>query len=159
MHLMKSKPNGCVYAAIGMLLNKSHEDVSNIIDMPMSQPERHPFPEPWKHLPFVPPMDVIVDRLIRREGIALVPFEKDPVCSPHPDCPPVDVWKVYKRTDAFDSQLKLGEGVIEGLVGETGHMVAWDRSVVYDPRGYCYSMNIADRFNFTPRRFWLAVKL
>lgn len=159
MRLIKQEKNGCVYAAVGMLIKKTPDEVFNIIDAPMGPKERHPFPEPWSHLPFVPTMDVIVDRLIKREGIALVQFKKNPTAAPHPDCPPYDVWAPYKRHDVFNSQLKYGRGLIEGTVGEVGHMVAWDGSVVFDPRGYCYSMNVADRFNFTPLCFWLAVTI
>jgi len=153
--------NDCVLAALSMLFDASpsriHQDLFTDLFFP--------FPDPWAHLPKVPDMNVICDYALWKQDVALVPFELDPLCSPHKDCPPVPVWPRCKVASSegprmFEQSLRRGEGLIEGVVigKELGHMVAWDGTVILDPRGYCYSLNVAvDKFNFQPRRFWLAV--
>jgi hypothetical protein len=153
----------CVAAALAMVFDASYDRVSRDLFSDMM----YPFPEPWADLPKVPDMNVICDYAIGEWFTALVPCELDPVCSPHIDCPPVKVWPRSKSGGQggelqFEWALRRGPGLIEGsLVGtgkQLGHMVAWNGQVVYDPRGYCYSMNVAvDKFNFQPRRFWLAI--
>jgi hypothetical protein len=124
-----------------------------------------PFPEPWSHLPKVPDMNVVCHWAWDRRT-ALVPFEYNPQCTPHEDCPPVPVYPtrsdIYGKTPdwAFITQMSFGPGLIEGITeDEAGHMCAWDGSIIYDPRGYCYSRNVAkERFGYQITRFWLAVK-
>jgi hypothetical protein len=70
------------------------------------------------------------------------------------------VWPDDDPNEVFEGQLSHGKGVIEGVITSTakGHMVAWDGAVIYDPRGYMYSLNVANKFDFSPSRFWLAVE-
>ena len=157
MRLYKQERDGCVVTSVAMLINETPDATFHIIDKPMTAQQRRPFPEPWDDCPLVPSMHEICDRLLKQKSIALVPFERNPKVTPHPDCPEYPVWENPEQK--FEAQLSYGKGLIEGTVGEKGHMVAWDGKVVYDPRGYCYSMNVASKFNFVPRRFWLAVCL
>ena len=162
MKLITAKQNNCVAASLAMLFDVKIEYVEThlLTNLPK------PFTVPWSDFPKVPDMNVICDWAWQRRT-ALVPFEYDPQCTPHKDCPPVSV---YPRTtnypcetaeEAFDNQMTQGPGLIEGnIVGlEIGHMCAWDGRVIYDPRGYCYSRNVAQsKFGYQITRFWLAVK-
>jgi hypothetical protein len=164
MNLIKQEgTDDCVAAALAMVF-----DVSlGYIKAELFTDLMFPFPEPWDKLPKVPDMNVICDYAMGQQGVALVPFELDPLCSPHVDCKPVPVWPRSKTATArgpwkFEIALRKGPGLIEGTLtrngNQLGHMVAWDGTVIYDPRGYCYSTNVAmPRFNFQPRRFWLAI--
>jgi hypothetical protein len=115
----------------------------------------YPFESPWDDIPQVPSMDVIVDYMFNICHVAMVPFEKDPVCTPHLDCKPVPVW--YNSTEAWLRHLAYGEGVIECVTPRgRGHMVAWNGKVVYDPQGYIYPIEEMETVHkLTPRRFWL----
>jgi hypothetical protein len=162
MNLVHSFSNDCVAASLAMLFGCDieaikHELFSNLM---------HPFPAPWDCLPKVPDMNVICDWAWGHRRTALVPFEYDPYCSPDVNCPTVPVWPISPNKPgsaefAFSRALGYGSGLLEGVVvdGERGHMCAWDGNVVYDPRGYIYSRNIAlDKFDYRIRRFWLAVR-
>lgn len=155
MRLVKQENDGCVYAALSMVLNEELEVIYHCFK---HWPFKHnfPFPGEWAQTPRVPSMEEICDIAWRHFNTALVPFPRDPLATPHAACPPIHVWE---NSDAkFFNQLRLGRGLIEGVLSSgRGHMVAWDGTVVFDPRDYCYTINVADRFNFEPRRFWLAV--
>jgi hypothetical protein len=125
-----------------------------------------PFPDLWADFSKVPDMNVICDWAWQR-GTALVPFEYAPQCAPHSSCPPVSVYPLttsspHETADwQFDKQVAYGPGLFEGItIGrEVGHMCAWDGKVIHDPRGYCYSRNVAkEKFGYQITRFWLAVK-
>jgi hypothetical protein len=111
-------------------------------------------------MPKVPSMEELVAWAYRKQRTGLVPFPFHPHCSPHPNCPGVPVWPDDDPNEVFEGQLSHGKGVIEGVITSTakGHMVAWDGAVIYDPRGYMYSLNVANKFDFSPSRFWLAVE-
>jgi hypothetical protein len=152
MRLIKSDHNDCLAAAVAMVFNLHYPDVQN--DLQLLQPLEYPFRKPWAGLPKVVSMEQVCEWAAERR-CTLMPFPWNPMCSPHPDCPPVPVWD--DPDAAFDQAMRRGPGLLEGLVGEKGHMTAWDGNVVYDPRGYCYSLNVAlDKFGFIPTRFWLA---
>lgn len=164
MRMVEQENNGCVYASLAMVLNEPLQTICHNFKTWELQ-DSHPFPAPWDGCPRVPSMHEICDEAIKHFKTAFVPFEFDPEVAPHPDCPPIKVWTPTRsnphRTASvvFNNQLRRGPGLIEGMKGDKGHMVAWDGSVVYDPRGYCYSINVAGRFDFSPRRFWLSVKM
>jgi len=156
MKLKLQETNGCVYASLAMVLNLEPAAVYSIFKHWKFE-ENLPFEGEWKDVPRVPSMEEICDLAFRHCHTAFVPFPLDPKASPHESCKPVSVWKEPQAK--FLGQLAWGRGLIEGIntTNGRGHMVAWDGNVVYDPRGYCYSMNVADKFNFEPRRFWLVV--
>lgn len=157
MRLHKQETNGCTYAALAMVLNLQPEAVYAIFRH-WNYKDNHPFTGEWENVPRVPSMEEICDLALRHCKTAFVPFPFDPIAFPHEDCKPIHVWDEPQKK--FEGQLGFGRGLIEGLLSNgRGHMVAWDGHVVYDPRGYCYSINVADKFNFTPRRFWLAVPI
>jgi hypothetical protein len=137
-----------------MLINRSPEFIKRNLIGELY----YPFPEPWHNFPLMPSMEVICDWLILEQRIALTPFPKNPVCTPHEDCPPVSV---YNDPDwRFEQQCEYGVGIMEGLRSNgVGHMVAWNGKAIFDPTGYIYSLNAADRFNFNPTRFWLETKV
>jgi hypothetical protein len=158
MRLIKSNDNNCVAASIAMVFNLICVDVQN--GLLRLQPRVFPFKHPYAHLPKVASMEQVCEWAADRR-LTLMPFPRNPMCSPHPDCPAVPVWDAEvgrpSADDMFDKAMRRGPGLLEGLVGEKGHMVAWDGNVVFDPRGYCYSLNVAtDLFDFVPTRFWLA---
>ena len=150
----------CTAASIAMVLGLELDFVKAELfkDLPK------PFPSPWDHLPKVPDMNVICDWAWRTRSAALTPFERDPVCTPHRDCPPVSVYPRNTRTSvrtaegAWRCQLSYGPGLLEGVIigREVGHMVAWSGDAIYDPRGHIYTSDDAESyFSFQPRRFWL----
>ncbi len=163
MRLVTANNNDCVAASLAMLLDVELGYIKNQLftDLPK------PFPGQWELFPKVPDMNVICDWVWGTYQIALTPFEYDPQSTPHRNCPPVSV---YPRTTnllgvtadgAFDNQMAHGPGLLEGLTlnGSLGHMCAWDGKVIHDPRGYCYSYNVAkEKFSYQVTRFWLAVK-
>lgn len=151
MRLIEATDNDCVAASLAMVFRLAIETVKRELFTGLT----HPFPDPWSHLPKVPAMVQICDWVASSHRASLTPYPYNPTCAPHPDCPPV---MVYAHPDtAFQAQLNRGQGVIEGRVAKgKGHMVAWDGNVIYDPRGYCYSLNVAvSKFGFTPSQFWL----
>lgn len=154
MRLIKQAKDGCVYASLAMVLGETLEGVYHNFQ-PWKLEDKYPFPSPWDELPRVPSMHEICEIAIRHYLMAFVPFEYDPEVTPHPDCPAIKVWD--NAREVFNLQLRRGKGLIEGLKDNKGHMVAWNGTVVYDPRGYMYSLNVSDKFYFEPRRFWLAV--
>ncbi len=164
MYLIKQEKNGCVYASLAMVLNEKLETITRHFNTwGYEQGQMYPFLGEWETLPRVPSMHEICEVAMFHYDTGFVPFQRDPEVAPHPDCPPIRVWEhIQNRSvDAegmFRAQLSRGPGLIEGFKDDTGHMVAWDGSIIYDPRGYCYSPNVADRFDFEPRRFWLAVR-
>lgn len=154
MRLIEQETDGCVYASLAMVLNEKLEAAYHCYKH-WNYDRNYPFTGEWEKVPRVPSMEEICDISWRHFKMALIPFPLDPVATPHEDCKPIHVWdQPWKK---FTSQLSFGKGLIEGLHDGRGHMVAWDGSIVYDPRGYCYSINVADRFNFEPKRFWLAL--
>ena len=154
----------CVAASLAMLIGTDIGHVEKRLFTGLPKP----FSGQWADLPKVPDMNVICGWLWETHEIALIPFEYNPQCTPHKDCPPVSV---YPRTancpyptghDQFRIQMDYGPGLIEGNITagrEVGHMCAWDGKVIHDPRGYCYSYHIAQvKFGYQITRFWLAVK-
>ena len=163
MRLQGANQNDCVAASLAMLLGVSMDYIKGRLFVALTRP----FPNPWAEFPKVPDMNVICDWLWEKHKVALTPFEYDPQCSPHKDCPPVSVYpqtcgSLHVDADwAFDKQTAYGPGLFEGsIVGkEIGHMCAWDGQTIFDPRGYCYSRNVAQtKFNYQITRFWLATK-
>lgn len=163
MKLVKSnRPHACISCSLAMLLDVdlSHVEVELFTGMDF------PFPEPWSHLPKVPDMNVLCHWALQTHKVALTPFERDPVCSPHPDCPSVPVWPYRKGLAGtpevmWREALDKGSGLLQGVrpSKDLWHMCAWDGGIVYDPRGYAYSINVAeDKFDFQPLCFWLATK-
>ena len=160
MRLVTSNNNDCVAASLAMLFDVEigYIETHLFTDLPK------PFPGQWSDLPKVPDMNVICDWAWQR-GTALVPFEYNPQCTPHQDCPPVSVYPpttsgLPTADSAFNNQMAYGPGLLEGITNhDKGHICAWDGKVIYDPRGYCYSYNVAGvRFGYQITRFWLAVK-
>lgn len=158
MQLIVATNNDCVAAALAMLFEVKKDYIKKEL---FSFLTHHSFQEPWDNFPMVPSMEMICDWAYRERGVGLVPFPYHPHCSPHPDCPGIPVWPADTPDKIFRGQLSYGQGVIEGITEsgapDCGHMVAWNGTVIYDPRGYMYSSNVADKFGFTPSRFWLAV--
>jgi hypothetical protein len=166
MKLIESTNNyDCVAAALAMVLGTDLGEIERILFHNLMKP----FPEPWDNLPKVPDMNVICE-FMAGVGWALMPFEYNPQCSPHPDCPPVPVYPFREAGNVgghflasfqrvWEKQLSLGPGLIEGTVDETGHMVAWSGDAIYDPRGCIYSLNVTNKFDFVPKRFWLAAPM
>jgi hypothetical protein len=153
--MVRTGKNECVVGSLAMLLGVAPEFIRRQI---CHNPPIYPFPAPWDEYPLVPSMEIICDWAYSHMNVAMVPFPYNPLCTPHEDCPPTPVWDDDADV-VFEGQLEYGTGLIEGTVdGAHGHMVAWDGSVIYDPRGYCYSLNIAEKHGFTPARFWLCVK-
>lgn len=155
MQLITGTNNDCVYASVAMVAGCSLEHIYIIFNDSDTYIGCKPFPEPFNKYEVVPDMSIICDKLWNMFRITLVPFEFNPVCSPHEKCPPINTWK--NPEDKFLSQLYYGPGLLEGRVVD-GHMCAWDGNVIYDPRGYIYSYNLASKMNFVAYRFWLAVK-
>jgi hypothetical protein len=161
MQLVTSKNNNCVAASLAMVLgSRCPERVEQDL---FCFPREHPFPPPWNHLPMVPNMDLICDWMLTEKSIALTPFTRNPLCSPHPDCPGVSPYNEDPEK-VFQAQLNFGIGLLEGVVpkavGDIGHMCAWDGHAIHDPRGYIYSLNVAEeKFHFTVKRFWLASEI
>jgi hypothetical protein len=154
MQLIIAPKHECTYACLSMLLgsNMAHFRISfnKLWD------EKYPFDPPYDELPRVPSMDEICFYMAENTKGSLMPFNRETYCTPSYDQRGVRIW-----SDKFFyyNVLPLGPGLIEGMVtgadGVIGHMVAWNGSVVYDPRGYCYSINVADKFGFQPKTFWL----
>jgi hypothetical protein len=139
-----------------MLLGK---DLRNVERFSLFNPTcyQYPFPQPWSRLPKVASMEEICDWVYFVLGIGLVPFPRNPGCSPAEMCP---MQPVYKDGEAkFLDQLSYGAGLLEGVVEhDRGHMCAWDGEKVYDPRGPLYSFENAGDFDFAATRFWLKVE-
>jgi hypothetical protein len=155
MYLVRGVDKDCIACSLAMLIGVAPLYIKKNLIGELY----YPFPEPWDNLPLVPSMEVICDWLITDQGTALTPFPRNPVCTPHKDCPPVSVWNEDPDW-RFEEQCEYGKGLIEGLrPNGVGHMVAWDGKAIHDPSGYIYSLNAADRFNFNPTRFWLATKV
>ena len=153
MQLIKQKRNECTYTSVAMLLG--HPDASvikNVMTRDWTKSDFTPFPEPFDEVPRVPSVHEICETLVVFYNIGLVPFERCPMMTPHEYCPSVSVWR--DPVARFRDHLWLGEGLIEGTKGQTGHMVAWDREKVFDPRGYTYEIEDAHKFDFEPTRFW-----
>jgi hypothetical protein len=148
VRLIKGKENECVYTSLAMLLNVDVDVIKRRFTLKLE--DTYPFEFPFEQLPRVPCMEEVCLEVVRRDS-SLTPFPRVVEATPHPDCPPIKVWGDEKFFDI----LCKGPGLIEGMVKDRGHMVAWDGHVVYDPRGYCYSINVADKFDFDPKRFWL----
>jgi hypothetical protein len=162
MKLITTTNNDCVAASLAMLFDVDLGYIETLLFTALTKP----FSGQWSGFPKVPDMNIICDWACQR-GTALVPFEYDPQCTPHKSCPPVSVYPQTTRCPhetadaAFDKQMEYGPGLIEGtIIGrEVGHMCAWDGKVIYDPRGYCYTRNVAkEKFGYQITRFWLAVK-
>lgn len=156
------KPYSCVACSLSMLL-----DIDlHIIERELFTFLDAPFPEPWDHLPKVPDMNVICDWVWQTQKVALMPFQRNPMCSPHSDCPSVPSWPLRKTQDdsaekAWGRALSYGDGLLEGVCPSKGlgHMCTWKGGIILDPRGFAYSENIAEtKFDFTPEWLWLAVK-
>ncbi|MHC4121287.1 MAG: hypothetical protein ACYSWO_27750 [Planctomycetota bacterium] len=149
----------CVAASLAMVCEA---DLDYIMLALFSDLEK-PFSGLWSHIPKIPDMNAVCDWMWGDRKIALVPFEYNPQSTPHKDCPPVPVWPRSLRCrgdadNAWARALAYGPGLLEGTTGTLGHMVAWSGDAIYDPRGFIYSINIAvEKFEFSPRRFWLAV--
>jgi hypothetical protein len=155
MNLVTARNNDCVAASLAMAFDINAGEIKSTLFTGLPKP----FPAPWNELPKVPDMNVICNWAWGTKKIALVPFEYNPKCTPHKDCPPVPVWE--DPDGAFAQALSYGEGLLEGvkIKAERGHMCAWDGQAIYDPRGCIYSRNVAEAyFDFRIRRFWLLVK-
>lgn len=141
----------CVAASLAMVLELPYWGVMDDLFTKLD----YPFDHPYDHLPKVPDMNVVVDWAFRKHHTAMVPFEKNPVCTPHFACNPVPVW--YNGDSKFRDQLRYGRGVIECrlLSDGLGHMVAWDGKVVMDPDGYVYSYEKMNEYGLEATRFWL----
>ncbi len=51
-------------------------------------------------------------------------------------------------------------GIVQRSVGtQVGHAVAWDGSLIYDPRGFCYPFKDAHLENFQPQTLWMLTKM
>jgi len=165
MRLIKQQGNAdCVAAALAMVLNEWTGGGIDYIKTALFSYLPKPFTGEWSDLPKVPDMNIICNWAWDSHSIALVPFEYSPTCTPARGCPPVPVWPRNTRSgmgpeEAWLRHLSYGPGLLEGsLIGrEVGHMVAWSGDAIYDPRGYIYSLNVAqEKFKFQPARFWLA---
>jgi len=151
MKLITNNENKCVFASLAMLIV---EDINMVEGWLKHYLPDATFPPPYDELPRVPDMISICAWLLGR-NIALTPFPFDPQCTPHPSCPAKAVYE--NPQGVFNARLALGPGLIEGVVnGDRGHMVAWNGTTIYDPRGYCYSLNVSWKFDFEPAQFWLA---
>jgi hypothetical protein len=155
MNLIKGNKNQCVAASVGMLFEWELEELTRF---PLFNITHHqcPFPHPWNHLPKVASMEEICEWAFSVMGCGLVPFPRNPTCTPSADCPPQPVFKDGEM--AFRNQLSFGAGLLEGLVkGCRGHMCAWDGMRVWDSRNHIYQIEDANDYDFTPTRFWLKV--
>jgi len=151
IHLITSSHNMCVAASLAMAFDKPLDEV--IVELGFDRLE-YPFEPPFELRPKVPSMDIIVDWAYTAMGVAMVPFERNPVCSPHENCKPVPVWS--SGENMFRQQLNYGPGVIECLtLRGLGHMVAWDGLSVFDPRGYYYKFEDMGAYDLEATRFWL----
>jgi len=140
----------CIAAALAMVLELPYDQVLAELYSKLT----YPFPEPWQQMPKVPDMNVVVDWAYSKHHAALVPFERNPVCTPHLDCKPVPVW--YNGDSKFRDQLRRGIGLIECVRRNgLGHMVAWDGKDVFDPEGYRYPYERLSDYGLEAKRFWL----
>lgn len=156
MKLIRCGESGCVVASVAMLVGR---ELAWVEGFPMFNPicYRYPFPQPWARLPKVASMEEICDWAYQTLRVGLIPFPRNPGCSPAGECPMQPVYK--DGEEVFLNQLSYGAGLLEGVVEhDRGHMCAWDGEKVHDPRGYIYSFENADGFNFTATRFWLKVE-
>lgn len=165
MKLIRGNKYDCVACSLAMVMEGPTRE--HIAAMLFSSRAATPFPEPWDKLPKVPDMNFVCDWAWHDYKVAFVPFERNPVCSPAPECPSVPVWPMEGTKDhtttpeqAFRRQLSYGTGLLEGTRPSRGlgHMCAWDGQAIYDPRGHVYLLEDAlEHFDFVPLRFWLAV--
>lgn len=155
MRLVKAENNGCVYASVAMLTNNHLNWAYDSLYTCGAKIGQKPFIGIYKDFEVVPDMAVICDVLWRKKRTGLVPFEFDPKCAPNANCPPISTWE--NPTKVFMQQLGYGPGLLEGKTKVCGHMCAWDGQVIYDPRGFIYSFNLAATMGFEPKRFWLKV--
>lgn len=146
MKLVKAEEKyGCVVASVAMLRGESYWDTRKMLP-----PWTYPFEGLYASCPKVPAMEELVD-IFFNWGYHLVPFFRDPYCSPEPHCNPVPVWPDGETK--FQQQLLYGRGLLVGHCGKTGHMAAWDGHLVYDPRGMVYSLE--NQHCFDVEVFWL----
>jgi hypothetical protein len=156
MNLIRQGDNECMAASVAMVFDKRLESV-NTFSLFNPYCYSFPFPVPWHQSPKVASMDEICDWAYSIFGAGLVPFPRNPGCSPTEKCSMVPVWP--DGEGKFLEHLSYGPGLLEGHVEHMrGHMCAWDGKKVYDPRGYTYSFENADGYNFTATRFWLKVQ-
>jgi hypothetical protein len=109
----------------------------------------------WSKYPKVPSKPEIIDWIWRRNRIALVEFVRDPQMKPSVEAPAVSVYTDSEKV--FRDQLKYGAGLLEGFT-KLGHMCAWDGERIFDPRGYVYSYEKADKYGFEVTSFLMAVQ-
>jgi hypothetical protein len=156
MQLIRQRDAGCVAASVAMVF----ETRLNYVDtFSLFNPYCYsfPFPSPWHKLPKVASMDELCDWAYSMFKVGLVPFPRNPGCSPSEKCPDVAVWP--DGEGKFLEHLSYGVGLLEGHVEHMrGHMCAWNGEKVYDPRGHTYSFANASDFDFTATRFWLKVQ-
>ena len=153
--IMADNPKTCVAASLAMVLELPYDQVVRELGMDSFY---FPFEPPWHECPLVPDMTAVCDWAFRTHHAAFVPFEKNPVCTPHLDCKPVPVWYNRDSEAIWRSQLKFGDGLIECQRHDgMGHMVAWDcaRKRVLDPEGYDYPHAALGIHGLEERRFWL----
>lgn len=104
--------------------------------------------------------------VLQRLGYACTPIEIVPQMMPALRGPIRPIWFPLKQLTAapedwnwqrFIRHLKDTRGVITGVTkranGVIGHAVAW-KGVIYDPRGYMYTIEEAGNYNFVPRTYW-----
>jgi len=155
MKLINATDNDCLVASLAMVLGLDIEDVKSDV---LPYPLEHPFPHPWDHLPLIPDMNVVADWLYLTKGSAITPFDFNPHCAPHKNCPAVSVYNEDAEW-VFEKQLGYGPGLISCNFRDRGHIVAWDGERVYDPHGYVFEFSAMKMFGLTPIRFWLLTKI
>lgn len=153
MELVKSGKYDCVAASVSLLTGESYPSISQKFEN--LHKGDFPFPHPWKHIPRVISVEELCSWLWENHKVGLVPFPKYPVCAPSENCPPVNVWE--DSEEAFRHHLSFGEGLLEGFTDRLAHMCFWWGGKIYDPRGHKYLLSDANKYNFEPTRFWLAV--
>jgi hypothetical protein len=139
----------CVAAAVAMATRISLDEILDALYTKLE----FPFQPPYDMTPKVPTTDEIGEWLYTKYRIGIMPFNRNPVCSPAPGIQSVPVW--LDGDEAWFRHLRLGWGLLEGRTRDRGHMCAWDRNQVFDPRGYQYDWESRAAYGFDAHTFWL----
>lgn len=140
----------CSAASVAMLLNEEYNSIYKLFQYE----DKYPFPSPNDKLERVPSMEELCCIIWKKYKVGFMPFPKSLYCYPAPDSEPYFVWD---GDDNFRSFLDFGEGLLEGVSTNCGHLCAWDGKEIYDPRGDVYKYEHASLFDFESTRFWLKI--
>jgi len=142
----------CVPTAFAMLFNMDAKDLIQEIGHDGSEvfwPELEPTQLGKRAFHPQECIDIGIKHGIYIVSIHVLPYTEHFVTTIKPKA----IWSEQFCLDRFTRYLQNFEGVMTGTTGfNMGHAVAWDRKLVYDPRGHLKELSKA---NFNPQIFYM----